>query len=191
MLFRSVVTDINGNYCIRVPQGYRTLTYSFVGYVTEERTPLQGGHADVMLQESSLALDEVVVIGYGVQKRSNLTSSVISVESQLMGRVAGVSSSDEIRIRGASSLDANSQPLYVVDGVVVTDISHLPPGAISSMNILKDASATALYGARAANGVVVITTKGIAAMDAQDMMKQILADEAYQTGLASDRKSVV
>ena len=182
-----VVSDINGNYCIRVPQGYRTLIYSFIGYITVEQTPLQSGYVNVTLQESLQALDEVIVVGFGTQRKSNLTGSVSSV---LTGRVAGVSvsheSADEIRIRGISSLNAGSQPLYVVDGVILTDISRLPPGSIASMNILKDASAMALYGARGANGVVVITTNGgIASMDVQNMMKQILEDEAYQSGLVS------
>ena len=181
------VTDINGNYCIHVPQGYRTLAYSFIGFETEEITYLQSGFVDVVLKESTMQLDEVVVVGFGTQRRSSVTGSVSSV---LAGRVAGVTvnqdDADKIYIRGVGSLDAGSQPLYVVDGVIVTDISRLPPGSITGMNILKGASATALYGARAANGVAIITTNGgIASMEAQDMMKQILDDEAYQTGLAS------
>ena len=179
------LSDVNGNYCIHIPQGYRTLTYSYIGYTTHELTPLQGGYADVVLTEDSQMLDEVVVVGYGVQRRSLLTGSVSFAEPQIMGIVVGVESTSDIHIRGTGSLDAGSQPLYVVNGVVMADISHLDPGSITSMNVLKDAAATSLYGVRAANGVVVITTGGAAVMDAQAMMKQILEDENYQTGLAS------
>ncbi len=185
-----VVTNMDGRYCIRVPEGYRTLTYSFIGYVTEKRTPLQGGYADVVLTENVQALEEVVVVGYGVQRRSSVVGSVSSMDMSmaLSGCVAGVSTSakaPDILIRGIGSFDAGSQPLYVVDGIIVTDISHISPGSITSMNVLKDATATALYGSRAANGVVAITTGKPAVTDAQDIMKQMLEDEAYQTGLAS------
>jgi TonB-dependent SusC/RagA subfamily outer membrane receptor len=185
------MTNLEGKYCIGVPDGYRTLQYSFVGFAAEERTPLHGGTVDVAMHENSQALEEVVVTGYGVQKRDMvMTASVATVTSGLEGRVLGVAVSDNadesIRIRGVGALDTGVQPLYIVDGVEVTDISHLTAANIASMNVLKDASATALYGARAANGVVVITTGGgVAATDAQDIMKQMFEDEAYQTGLAS------
>ena len=191
-----MATDINGNYCIRVPQGYRTLAFSFIGYATEERTLLQDGRADIVLKEDRVTLDEVIVVAYGRMQKSIVTGSVSSsLASALSGRAAGVSVSESgtfgsapnIRVRGTTSIYPDSQPLYVVDGMIVTDISHLSQDDIASMNVLKDASATALYGSRAINGAVIITTKysGAAVVDAQELMKQILEDEAYQTGLAS------
>ncbi len=190
------VAGIDGRYCIRIPQGYRTLAYAFIGYNMEERTPLQSGSVDVMLAESTVALDEVVIVAFGAQRKTSVVASIstMNVSTALAGRVTGIVAgtpsgdmSPDVMIRGVGSLDAGQQPLYVVDGVVVADISHIQPGSIISMNILKDAAATALYGSRAVNGVVVITTKDMAVMDARDMMKQIVEDEAYQTGLASSK----
>lgn len=141
---------------------------------------LQGG-GDFMLEDDETRLDELVVIGYGTQKRSMLTGSVVSIRSEeitgtqhdmlgaLQGRVAGLEvsensgfpgSSTSVQIRGTSSLSFSSEPLYVVDGVPVQNISMVSPSVINSIEVIKDPSATGIYGSRAANGVIIITTKG-------------------------------
>ena len=173
-----VVTDIDGNYTLSVNQG-ATLVFSYVGYVTQEHV-VSGGTLNVTLKEDTETLDEVVVVGYGVQKKSDLTGAISSVktadienrtitraEEALQGKTAGVQlvstsaqpgSSPSIRIRGYSS-NGTSDPLYVVDGLIVSDLSSIDPNNIKSMEVLKDAASAAIYGAQAGNGVVLITTK--------------------------------
>jgi TonB-dependent starch-binding outer membrane protein SusC len=173
------VTDANGNYSIEAPSD-GALQYSFIGYTSvtvkvEGRTSI-----NVELKEDITSLQEVVVVGYGTQKKSDLTGSVATVNQKdlvqiatpdpvaaLSGRVAGVNITSQsgepgggvkIRIRGITSIN-NSNPIYVVDGFQVNDISYLNPNDIESMDILKDASATAIYGSRGAAGVVIITTR--------------------------------
>ena len=172
-----VITDFNGNYSIQVGAN-QTLKFSYVGY--QEQTIKVDGRSiiHVKLQEGAL-LDEVVVIGYGTVKKSHLTGSVASVSGKelqanvarnasaaLQGRIAGVTVSAangqpgeglNINVRGISSLSTTS-PLYVIDGVY-GDINMVDPSDIQSIEVLKDASAAAIYGSRAANGVVLITTK--------------------------------
>lgn len=173
-----VITDINGNYSIQVGAN-QTLKFSYVGY-QEQAVKVEGRSViHVKLQEGAL-LDEVVVIGYGTVKKSHLTGSVASVSGKelqanvarnasaaLQGRIAGVTVSAangqpgeglNINVRGISSLSTTS-PLYVIDGVY-GDINMVDPSDIQSIEVLKDASAAAIYGSRAANGVVLITTKG-------------------------------
>lgn len=173
-----VITDTNGNYSIQVGSN-QTLKFSYVGY--QEQTIKVDGRRiiNVKLQEGAL-LDEIVVIGYGTVKKSHLTGSVASVSGKelqanvarntsaaLQGRIAGVTVSAangqpgeglNINVRGISSLSTTS-PLYVIDGVY-GDINMVDPSDIQSIEVLKDASAAAIYGSRAANGVVLITTKG-------------------------------
>ncbi len=173
-----VVTDIDGNYTLTVNQG-ATLVFSYVGYVTQELVA-NGGTLNVTLQEDTETLDEVVVVGYGVQKKSSVTGAISSVKTEdienrsitrveeaLQGKTAGVQlvsttsqpgSSPTIRIRGFSS-NGTSDPLYVVDGLIVSDLSSIDPNNIQSMEVLKDAASAAIYGAQAGNGVVLITTK--------------------------------
>ena len=173
-----VVTDIDGNYTLSVNQG-ATLVFSYVGYVTQEHV-VSGGTLNVTLKEDTETLDEVVVVGYGVQKKSDLTGAISSVktadienrtitraEEALQGKTAGVQlvstsaqpgSSPSIRIRGYSS-NGTSDPLYVVDGLIVSDLRSIDPNNIKSMEVLKDAASAAIYGAQAGNGVVLITTK--------------------------------
>lgn len=173
-------TNAEGRYTLRIPAGGKTLVVSFVGMQTKEIELGSQSTLDIVLQSDTKSLDEVVVIGYGSSKKSDLTGSVASIKSDqltqiatpnvtqaIQGRVAGVdvtSNSGEpggasrIRIRGVGTIN-NADPLYVVDGFQTADISFLAPGDISSMEILKDASATAIYGSRGANGVVLITTK--------------------------------
>ncbi len=176
-------TDANGKYRISIPEGTRatTLVFSYVGYVSQEEAISPSRTVvDVQLSANSQALSEVVVVGYGTQKRSDLTGSIASVKPSdlrtqgspnvqraLQGRVPGVNIESaggnpgagvRILVRGAGSLN-NNDPLYIVDGVQVSNINNISSSDIASIDILKDASAAAIYGSRAANGVVLITTK--------------------------------
>ncbi len=176
------VTDIDGNYSIEVPSSDNVLVFSFIGYEQQE---IQVGNQSVInisLAPSASQLEEVVVVGYGTVRKSDLTGSVgsvngeelntvaqTSVDQALQGRIAGVritQSNPEpgggfsVRIRGTNSITAGNEPLYVVDGLPGTNpLNSLNPSDIESVEVLKDASATAIYGARGSNGVVIITTK--------------------------------
>jgi TonB-linked SusC/RagA family outer membrane protein len=175
-------TNGEGNYTLTIPDGNGTLVFSYIGYTTEE-VPINGRTTiDIALVPDVQSLTEVVVVGYGTQKKSDLTGSVTSVKSAeinsfpianpvqgLQGRAAGVQvmqnsgqpgASLSVRIRGGNSLRGSNEPLYVVDGFPLTGSpASLNPNDIESMEVLKDASATAIYGSRGANGVVIITTK--------------------------------
>lgn len=177
------ITNLDGQYTLKVNNPSKDiLVFSFIGMRTQEVHVKGKKQINVTLQSDSKLLDEVVVIGYGTSKRSDLTGSVVSVKSEdlmqtptsdvaqaLAGRVAGVQisqseggpgSSISINVRGGISMTQSNEPLYVIDGYPSEDgISSLDPGEIESIDILKDASSTAIYGARGANGVVVITTK--------------------------------
>jgi len=174
-------TDVNGKFSLNVPEN-GTLVFSFVGYNTQE-VPVGGKTTlNVLLAEAPKALSEVVVVGYGTQKRVDLTGSVGSVnskqlqerpqtnlEQELSGKIAGVNVSTnsgapggntKIRIRGYSSINTRTDPLYVVDGVIWTEGGNsISPNDIESVDVLKDASSTAIYGTRGANGVILVTTK--------------------------------
>lgn len=178
---RAAVTDIDGVYTINAAPG-QTLLFTYVGYndadrkVTSTTTTL-----DVTMEVSGESLDDLVVIGYGTVKKSDLTGSVSSVSSDkltktpaaslsnaLQGQVAGVTVNSltgrpgagaEVRIRGVGSING-AAPIYVVDGVICDDIDFLAPNDIDHIEVLKDASATAIYGARGANGVIIVSTKG-------------------------------
>lgn len=173
------VTDIDGNYMITVPNENDILIFSSIGFVNEE-VPVNGRSSiNVTLIEDVRSLSEVVVVGYGTVKKSDLTGSVASVKSEqltaypaigtvqaLQGRAAGVQiqanngepgADFKVRIRGGTSINASSDPIYVVDGFVGGALP--PPEDIESIEILKDASATAIYGSRGANGVIMVTTK--------------------------------
>jgi TonB-linked SusC/RagA family outer membrane protein len=173
------ITDVNGTYKITANQG--TLRFSFVGFVAQEIVLTNQTVIDVVLQEETSLLDEVVVIGYGTQRKKDLTTAVsvvdekaiqerpiVSAAQALQGKAAGVQVTQpsgkpgaglSVRVRGATSVIAGNEPLYVIDGVPTNNTSGLNPSDISSMSVLKDASSSAIYGARAANGVVLITTK--------------------------------
>ncbi len=184
-----IATDIDGQFKLSVPKN-ATLVVSYVGYTTQSVAVEGRTSLTITLKENSEVLDEVVVVGYGQMKRSDMTGSVVSVgdaaikksvptsiDQVLQGRAAGVQiqansgtpgASTSIRIRGINSLNATNQPIFVIDGVVIdsaTDdesanpLSAINPSDIVSMDILKDASATAIYGSRASNGVIMITTK--------------------------------
>ncbi len=174
------VTDFDGKYEITVTPN-ATLVFSYVGYSTEEVDVGTQTIIDLQLSEASTELDEIVVIGYGVQKKSDKTGAVASIESDelitgvltdpiqgLQGKIAGVSINKKggdpnagfsVKIRGSSGFSSNTEPLYVVDGVPGVDPTTIAPEDIESMNVLKDASSTAIYGARGANGIIIITTK--------------------------------
>lgn len=177
------ISDLNGKYTLKVNSASKdVLTFSYIGMKTLE-IPVKGKkEINVTLQSDAKVLDEVVVVGYGTSKRSDLTGSVVSVKSEdlmkvptsditqaLAGRVAGVQvtqsegapgSSISIRVRGGISITQSNEPLYIIDGFPSEDgMGTLDPAEVETMDILKDASATAIYGARGANGVIVITTK--------------------------------
>ena len=174
------ITDLDGNFSIKV-DGKKTLVISYIGMKTQE-VAVQGRKTiNVQMVDDSKALDEVVVIGYGTVNKRDLTGSVASVSAKdlaaipvasaseaLTGKLAGVSvtttegSPDadiKIRVRGGGSLSQDNSPLYIVDGFPVSSISDIAPSEIQSIDVLKDASSTAIYGARGANGVIMITTK--------------------------------
>lgn len=175
-----ILTDSNGKFSLSVPNNNAVIQISFVGYISQRITVGDQSSINVKLAEDSQSLDEVVVIGYGTVKRSDLTGSVSSVTSAqianrsfsnvgqiLQGQAAGVDvtdgdggrpgSSPVIRIRGTTSINSGS-PLVVIDGMI-GDMNMVSPSEIERMEVLKDASATAIYGARGANGVIMITTK--------------------------------
>lgn len=200
------ITDINGKFSINLPAGKNVLAFSSIGYQPQEIT-LKSGQAtvNVVMKEDSELLDEVVVVGYGTMKKSDLSGASVSMgedkikgsiitnlDQSLQGRAAGVTavstsgapgSSSSIRVRGQATINAGAEPLYVIDGVImqgggnsgssfglgdalgngkvstISPLSTINPADIVSMEILKDASATAIYGAQGANGVVLITTK--------------------------------
>ncbi|MCG8310256.1 MAG: TonB-dependent receptor [Cytophagales bacterium] len=179
---QGTVTDIQGNYSLEVPGEESVLVFSSVGYVEEEITVSAQTVIDVSMVPDITALDEIVVVGYGTQKKSDLTGAISSVSGedlntvptydvldQAQGRLAGVDivagngspgSSKTIRVRGNRSINATNNPLYVVDGIPTTQgIEDFNPADIVSMEVLKDASAVAIYGSRGANGVILITTK--------------------------------
>ena len=175
------VTDLDGRYTINVPNDNDILVFSSIGYMTQE-IPVNGRSIiDVVLEEDVQALEEVVVVGYGTQRKSDLTGAVASIKSDklldrqsfnvsqaLQGRLPGVDvyantaapgEPARIRIRGINSINSGVDPLFVVDGVIGVNAHFLDPNNIESVEVLKDASSTAIYGARGANGVIIITTK--------------------------------
>ncbi|MGV3538464.1 MAG: carboxypeptidase-like regulatory domain-containing protein [Rufibacter sp.] len=162
----AVPTDADGRYSIQAPAN-GTLIFSFIGYVSQEVPVRNSSRIDVRMKGDVMALEEVVVVGYGSVLKRDVTGSVATIESRaLQGRVAGVQSSEgqpgggmPIRIRGISAQD-NAQPLYIVDGLPYSgNVADLDPQNIASTSVLKDAAATAVYGSRGANGVIIITTK--------------------------------
>lgn len=220
------ITDMDGKYTLPVPSGKITLVFSYIGYMAQEIVVGSQSTIDVVLLDDAQALEEVVVVGYGTMKKSDLTGSVSSISSdrfkvgtdlspqQLMqGAFSGVNisqnsgkpgGSNTIRVRGGTSISASNDPLYVIDGVPInssagvssshiasngsnTDffdqesvnpLASINPNDIESINILKDASATAIYGSRGANGVIMITTK-----KGKKGVKQL--DYSYSLGISN------
>ena len=176
-----VITDYNGNYSIDAPQGSQSLTFSFIGMVSQEIPIGTSKQIDVILEELAIGLEEVVVTGYSVQRKKDITGSVAVVDikqlqatpasnfgQQLQGKAASVfvgtlgapGSPTMVRIRGIGTVN-NNGPLYIIDGVSsrTQNLNFLNPNDIESLQILKDASAASIYGAQASNGVIIITTK--------------------------------
>ena len=174
------VTDFNGKFTLKVAEN-GTIKVSYVGYETQTVSVAGKSDFQITLKEDATTLDDVVVIGYGSVKKRNLTAAVAKMddkgikdrplaraEQALQGQLAGVTVRTEnaepgadpkIRVRGAASVNASSDPLYVVDGVPMTTISSLNPSDIQSIEVLKDAASAAIYGSRGSNGVVIVTTK--------------------------------
>nr|WP_295924267.1 TonB-dependent receptor [uncultured Dyadobacter sp.] len=177
---RGTSTDVDGGFTLNVPDNTGTLVFSYVGYVSQEISIGNQSKIDVKLASESKALEEIVVVGYGVQEKKTLTGAVSAIDekelravptgdasARLQGRVAGVTVTNSsepggpstVRVRGVGSIN-NNDPLYVVDGVPTnTGLQGINPNDVESMTVLKDASAAAIYGSRAANGVIVVTTK--------------------------------
>ncbi|MEJ5316910.1 MAG: TonB-dependent receptor [Tenuifilum sp.] len=174
------ITNVDGEYSIKC-KGNDVLVFSFVGYNTQEVAVGNRSVINVQMKQESKEIDEVIVIGYGVQKKSDRTGSVVNVKAEelnrgsltdpiqaMQGKVAGVNVSKKggdpnsgfaVQIRGAAGFASNTQPLYVIDGVPGADPTTISPDDIESFNVLKDASSGAIYGSRASNGVIIITTK--------------------------------
>ena len=174
------ITDIDGNFTINVPAN-ATIVFSYVGMATQEVAVNGKTKIDITMEDDAQALEEVVVIGYGSVKRKDLTGSVATVNSEVLeavpvasamealtGKMAGVQitttegSPDaemKIRVRGGGSITGDNTPLFIVDGFPVESISDIPASDIEDMTVLKDASSTAIYGSRGANGVILVTTK--------------------------------
>ncbi len=177
----ATTTGLGGDFTLKVPADARTFEVSYIGFKTQQLTIGQQSVFPITLEEDTIGVDEVVVIGYGTSKRGNLSGSVakldaeslesrdpVNIASALQGMLAGVevrTTSGEpggavsVRVRGSASVNAESEPLYVVDGIPVDDITDLNPSDIQSIEVLKDASSAAIYGSRGANGVVIISTK--------------------------------
>lgn len=175
------VTDFNGNFQINDLNSNDVLIFSFTGMITREITVGSNSQMNIRMEEDILALSEVIVVGYGQQEKQDVTGSVSLIESKdmklrpntqigslIQGKAAGVqilsnsgkpSQGLNIRIRGTSSINAGSEPLYVVDGVPTNDTRSINPADVESITVLKDAASGAIYGSQAANGVVLITTK--------------------------------
>jgi TonB-dependent SusC/RagA subfamily outer membrane receptor len=173
-------TDTKGNYSLSLPAGAKSVLFSFIGYEPQTITVGDKSVINVSLSATTKGLGEVVVVGYGVQSRRDVTGTIASVKGSdiknipvpdaaaaIQGRVTGVDivrsdgapgSTPSIRIRGTGTIN-NADPLIIIDGIPAGGLSDVNPNDIASMEILKDASSSAIYGTRAANGVVIITTK--------------------------------
>ncbi len=214
------ITDIDGRYSLSLSSN-ATLVFSFVGMETLEVEVEGKSTINVTMEVSSIAMDEVVVVGYGTQRKSDLTGSVGSVSADqlreipitrldegLQGKIAGVSIQNtdgspgggtKVRIRGSSSINFSNDPIYVIDGFIGADISTINPKDIESIVVLKDASATAIYGSRGANGVVIITSKsaslgcnGIIMVNSNfSTHVPILADRIIKTNITIDSVFIV
>jgi iron complex outermembrane receptor protein len=174
-------TDLDGKYSIKVPEGSDALLISYIGYSTQEVVLGASNVVDVEISENVAVLDQVVVVGYGTQTRKEITSAVTSVKAEdfnqgnvqdpiqlIQGKVAGLAIStpggdpnatSTTRLRGLSTIGANTEPLVVIDGVIGGSLNSVDPNDIASIDVLKDGSAAAIYGTRASSGVIIITTK--------------------------------
>lgn len=175
------ITDGKGSYQLTVPSGQETLVFSFIGMKTVEKPINNQGVINVQLVEDVIGLEEVIAVGYGTMRKSDLTGSITTVKSEsltmrptptiasaLQGQASGVlvrtqsaapGGGSSITIRGINSVQSGSGPLFVVDGIPLSNINSIAPEDIESLEVLKDASATAIYGSRGSNGVILITSK--------------------------------
>ena len=175
-----VITDLEGRFSLNVPKG-KKIVVSYVGMETQEVDAVSGKDLKITMRDDAQSLDEVVVLGYGSKARKDLTGSVGSISGAklaavpvasaaeaLQGKIAGVQVTTidgapgaeiNIRVRGGTSVTQSNQPLYIVDGFQADNINDIPPTDIQSIDVLKDASLTAIYGAKGGNGVVIVTTK--------------------------------
>ena len=230
----AAVTDFDGNFSIKMASTNHELTITYVGMVTQKVKPGNKRELTIVMEEDNAGLEELVVIGYTSKARKDLTGSVGSVSGAklaavpvtsaavaLQGKVSGVQVTTvdgqpgadvNIKVRGGTSVTQSNEPLYIVDGFQVANINDIPPSDIASIDILKDASLTAIYGAKGGNGVVVVTTKSAAAgkvsvtfngnmnvsslarkldiMDASDFVKYQYQWHACKIGRASCRERV-
>ena len=216
------VTDASGNFKLSVPSSVKAISVSFVGYVKKD-VALTGGPLNITLEATSTALNEVLVVsvGYGSARKKDVTGAVENISAknfnqgaiinpidQLSGKVAGLTITQpggdpnqvaSVRLRGQSSLSGGLSPLFVVDGIILDDPSqfqNIPPDDIASYDVLKDASAAAIYGSRGANGVIIVTTKrgaagkavisydGIGGLSNQSKYYDLLSPSEYRTVLA-------
>ncbi|MCM1332403.1 MAG: TonB-dependent receptor [Bacteroides sp.] len=195
-----VSTDIDGNFTLQVKPGAE-LKITYIGYQSKVMKVGEESNYTIVLAEDNQLLDEVVVVGYGTMKKSDLTGAMgsmsgeklqargtVRVEDALQGAVPGlnITSSNSranggfsMQIRGQSSINKSTTPLYVVDGLVVSSIDYLNPSDIERIDVLKDASSTAIYGSRASNGVIVVTTKGGGAAAGKSMPVEVSYDGYY------------
>ena len=197
----AAITDIDGNFSIANVKPTTVIKLTYVGYVDQQITVGNKTTFNVTMKEDKQSLDEVVVVGYGTMKKSDLTGSIASVDTEklnakgatsivenLQGSVPGVNITQsssragggfDIEIRGKSTFGGNKTPLYVVDGIICEDINFLNPQDIERIDILKDASSTAIYGSRATNGVVIVTTKGAKEQGGKAQQPTITYDGYY------------
>lgn len=193
---KAIATDVNGNFQLQVSPGQSTLSVAMIGFITQDIVVTPGQSVKIILAESVSQLKEVVVVGYGSVTKKEITGAVAVIKARdinnmavrsaadiLQGKASGVTvaqssgspgSASVVRIRGIGSINGSNDPLYVVDGLPQTDINYLNPGDIESLAVHKDASVAAIYGSRAANGVIIITTKSGSKND-----KVIVAYDGY------------
>jgi TonB-dependent SusC/RagA subfamily outer membrane receptor len=176
------LTNLDGEFAIDVPSSSSVLVFSYMGYQSREIVASKSNLGNIILEEMAQNIDEVVVVGYGVQKKSHLTGSVSKysddnlgnqavsrLDQALQGKIAGVNISNvsseagaapQVRVRGMGSISASNEPLIVVDGYPMADgLSFVDMNDVESIEVLKDAASAAIYGSRGANGVILITTK--------------------------------
>ncbi|HZK68510.1 MAG TPA: TonB-dependent receptor plug domain-containing protein [Paludibacter sp.] len=195
------ISKLDGTFSIAVPEAVKSLVFSYIGMKKQE-VQINGKVMMVTLESDSKVLDEVVAIGYGTTKKRDLTGSVSSVSGKdlianpvanvaeaLQGHLAGVNvmsqdgrpgASVSIKVRGGGSITHSNDPVFIVDGFPVSDISDIPADRIESIDVLKDASSTAIYGARGANGVILVTTK-----NAKDSKTSISYSSYFQSKSAA------
>lgn len=211
------VTDLDGNYRLTVPEAGGTLVFSSIGYANQEAEIGNQSTIDITLAEDVQSLEEIVVVGYGIQEKKEVTSAVTSVKAEdfnggnvnnpsqlIQGKVAGLviakpggdpAGDFNIRLRGTSSATGNTSPLIIVDGVPGADLNSIDPNDIASIDVLKDGSAAAIYGTRATNGVILVTTKSGEAGEAKINYNAYLSTEtiANRVGIlnASEYRALV